>query len=404
MSMTLHGFASTLLSDPQAMAAYELDPQGELARCGLDDITPQDVQEIMPLVTEFSSAGILTATTDTVAAGGAFAGPLGQVAAGGVLEAAGPNGPAGSLGLSTPQSALGVGADRSGAATGLEHGEHAEASAVLTTADGPSAQVGAATPDGGLAFTADEDGPGGGGRLLVDDAEYAAAGGIELADGPAGNLALTTPDGTFGLRLSEDGLDVHGDASFSALGDLGDSLDNDALDLAGGAGSVAGLLAGGADLGPALVPTGDLGPLSGLGGFGDLTGGLPDVGGMTEGDLPLLEGVPMDQLPTDRLPLDELPAGDLPVGELPTGLDGLPLELPQLPLDLPTGQLPELPVQLPQLPVELPSVPANPVTDTLAGAGLPDVVSSGPVGDLLGHSARGDDSPAGDLTPLDLSL
>ncbi|HWD01586.1 MAG TPA: IniB N-terminal domain-containing protein [Amycolatopsis sp.] len=48
----LHEFAMTLLSDPQAAAAYAADPQGVLDSAGLADVSPTDVQDIMPLLAD----------------------------------------------------------------------------------------------------------------------------------------------------------------------------------------------------------------------------------------------------------------------------------------------------------------------------------------------------------------
>ncbi|MET7993427.1 IniB N-terminal domain-containing protein [Amycolatopsis sp. NPDC005232] len=48
----LHEFAMTLLSDPQAAAAYAANPQGLLDTAGLADVSPADVQDIMPLLAD----------------------------------------------------------------------------------------------------------------------------------------------------------------------------------------------------------------------------------------------------------------------------------------------------------------------------------------------------------------
>ena len=52
---TLQEFALNLLNDPAALSAFELDPEGVLSSCGLSDITPGDVQEILPLVLDAAS-------------------------------------------------------------------------------------------------------------------------------------------------------------------------------------------------------------------------------------------------------------------------------------------------------------------------------------------------------------
>ncbi|WP_406636949.1 IniB N-terminal domain-containing protein [Amycolatopsis sp. WGS_07] len=47
---TLHEFALNLLNDPQSLADYKADPQGVLNGAGLGELSPADVQDIMPLV------------------------------------------------------------------------------------------------------------------------------------------------------------------------------------------------------------------------------------------------------------------------------------------------------------------------------------------------------------------
>lgn len=53
---TLHDFALNLLNDPQSAAAYQADPQGVLNSAGLAGVSPADVQDIMPLVTDLAPA------------------------------------------------------------------------------------------------------------------------------------------------------------------------------------------------------------------------------------------------------------------------------------------------------------------------------------------------------------
>jgi hypothetical protein len=56
---TLHDFVLNLLTDPDARAAFELDPQGVLVDAGLGDITEADVQEVIPLVMDYAPVGDL---------------------------------------------------------------------------------------------------------------------------------------------------------------------------------------------------------------------------------------------------------------------------------------------------------------------------------------------------------
>lgn len=83
---TLHEFALNLLSDPRALTEFNTDPQGVLNAAGLGDVTPADVQEILPLVMDtapmsvtdalssFASGGDTAATLDEAVARGAAAG------------------------------------------------------------------------------------------------------------------------------------------------------------------------------------------------------------------------------------------------------------------------------------------------------------------------------------------
>lgn len=48
----LQDFVLNLLNDPAAQAAYAADPTAALSEAGLGDLTPQDVQEVIPLVTD----------------------------------------------------------------------------------------------------------------------------------------------------------------------------------------------------------------------------------------------------------------------------------------------------------------------------------------------------------------
>src|SRR6266568_1495908 len=53
---TLHDFVLNLLSDTQALSAFEQDPAAMLDHAGLSDISAADVQEVIPLVTDFVPA------------------------------------------------------------------------------------------------------------------------------------------------------------------------------------------------------------------------------------------------------------------------------------------------------------------------------------------------------------
>ncbi|MGI5505950.1 IniB N-terminal domain-containing protein [Lentzea sp. CA-135723] len=54
-TQTLHDFTLNLLGDLDAREAFQLDPEGALEAAGLGDISPVDVQEILPLVLDSAS-------------------------------------------------------------------------------------------------------------------------------------------------------------------------------------------------------------------------------------------------------------------------------------------------------------------------------------------------------------
>ncbi|MFC6091095.1 IniB N-terminal domain-containing protein [Saccharothrix lopnurensis] len=58
---TLHDFVLDLLSDPTALADFQADAAGSLARAGLGDISAADVQEVIPLVLDYVPTGSLPA-------------------------------------------------------------------------------------------------------------------------------------------------------------------------------------------------------------------------------------------------------------------------------------------------------------------------------------------------------
>ncbi|MFC6015619.1 IniB N-terminal domain-containing protein, partial [Plantactinospora solaniradicis] len=49
-TQTLHDFVINLLGDADLRSAFELDPEGTLESLGLCDVTPGDVQDVLPLV------------------------------------------------------------------------------------------------------------------------------------------------------------------------------------------------------------------------------------------------------------------------------------------------------------------------------------------------------------------
>ena len=67
---TLHDFTLNLLSDLDAREAFQLDPQGVLEAAGLGDITPGEIQEILPLVLDTASVAKVDALDDVLVTAG----------------------------------------------------------------------------------------------------------------------------------------------------------------------------------------------------------------------------------------------------------------------------------------------------------------------------------------------
>ena len=56
--LTLHDFVINLLSDADARAAFDLDPDSALREAGLTDVTAADVRDVIPLVADFAPAHV----------------------------------------------------------------------------------------------------------------------------------------------------------------------------------------------------------------------------------------------------------------------------------------------------------------------------------------------------------
>jgi hypothetical protein len=82
---TLHDFVLNLLSNADARAAFQLDPQGALHDAGLPDVDAADVRDVIPLVVDYApsrAVPTLDATLSqlsTSAAGGGTAGAIQQL-------------------------------------------------------------------------------------------------------------------------------------------------------------------------------------------------------------------------------------------------------------------------------------------------------------------------------------
>jgi hypothetical protein len=341
----LQDFVLNLLNDEGAQAAYAADPTAALAQAGLGDLTPQDVQEVIPLVTD-------ALPTET---------PLGDFAVDvtGVMDGADSLGS--SLGASNGLGELGAwGVQTDGGDVALWGGSATDllgrvAGGVQAGPDGLAAA--ATTP---LGYT-DFDTNGNYHVIPADPADVVANLG-NTGDAVAGTVTHMMGDGASTLANS---VDVGGDTLAGFL-----------------SGTPAGPVADMAETGTDMVAT-------------NVAHGS-DMVAQQAASLPT---------GTDALPVHDLPAvPDLP--EIP-GLGDLPVQVPDLgslPLDVPDlGSLPaSLPVDVPDLPVD-----TSTVTNVLAHNPVTDAVGASPVGGLT-DSVHGvtDHLPAvGDVTDhLNLGL
>jgi hypothetical protein len=356
---TLHDFVLNLLRDPSAQQAFDLDPTGCLKAAGLHDLTPADVHDVIPLVTDLVPTDGLNGLGDVTNAlavdGGAGLdggwatvashNPLGSLTGTGGVQAGLDGVAAGLHGVSeTEFGRFGVGVKGS-EADGHIHGE-----AIVNSPFGTEA--------GYI-------------NVALDEGIPRVGTGAEIA----GHTVTLGYD--HGLVVEQDLVPVPGQVADLAKG-LSDPT------------AAASALAGAVPALPAVpgLP------------------GLPDLGGLTGGGLPALPALPLDAahlpalpaLPTDQVShvvdtaqgvvgqatsltgvgggADAHAGTDAHAGGLglPDLLGHLPT-LPQLPVDLP-----HLPVALPHLPVEVPHLPSLPIGDASG---------HGPVGDLVDHTGLG---------------
>jgi hypothetical protein len=352
---TLHDFVLDLLSNDTARSAFGADPAAALAGAGLHDVTPQDVQEVVPLVLDYAPAGL--ALPDTGAADSVIQQLQAVAHAADIqglpnFEASSPGTFGGGFGGETPLGDYTVGLDASTAGV----------SAVAGLTGGT---VGA---EGGLAAGLDG----------------FAAGGSSAS--PLGDYAIDTSGVPLALPIPAlpDLSALPTTPRFDSIGDPTAALDTDAS-----AGTVASYVSAGGDVlaGHASTTSATLGSY--------LTGtGVPV--GETVSDLGYDAAAHTDYATNDisgHLGSLPVPAALPDAGALPglPGLPGLP-ELPAVPAlpgvpdlhDLPV-HLPQLPVDLPHLPVELPHLPvANPLP------ALGDSNVTGALGDAASHSPLGE--------------
>ncbi|NIJ11949.1 hypothetical protein FHU38_002293 [Saccharomonospora amisosensis] len=266
---TLHEFATNLLSDPQALADFDADPQGVLNAAGLGDVTAADVREILPLVMDTAPAavaetlGSLAATADvtgTLDNAVTHVSEAGSTLIGGVADVA--SGPLGALpdlsgvfgGVSDVASATGLNTVTDGvlntvsdvvdgvadtvdevpvagplvdaAATDLQHtvagvGEHIyDGKLVGAVADGVTNHLGDAALAGALVDTVSGlpavGEPLGG---LVETVRYEGGAMLGTANGALGSTPIGEPSGQALAAANNDG-------DFDATGDVADTLDH----------------------------------------------------------------------------------------------------------------------------------------------------------------------------------
>jgi hypothetical protein len=354
---TLHDFVLTLLTDQKAMGAFQLDPEGVLNKAGLADITPQDVQEAIPLVMDYADSSLTSSFVlglDGGAGEGTLATPLGDFGAGLGVLANGDSGPTAVLGLTSPFG----GVLASASPTGLSTAATGDFSALADLSDSLDSDVLSDVLGGGADPTA------------------------ALVDGLHG-----------GADMVSDGLTGGANSAASLL--------------TAGASATAGLVGTGVDLAAGVLtdPAGAPETVTHAvtaGNPGDLPANLPV-------DLPVDA---IDQLPTS-IPVVDLGqpdhllhdvVGQVPVGDLPLQLPGgLPLDVNDT-LDTVDGVHEDV----------LDTVDDSAASDILQQAGVEDAVSRGPLSDVLGQSPVSDvisltqpggaTDLVGDVTSLDEQL
>jgi hypothetical protein len=350
---TLHDFVLDLLSNDTARSAFGADPSAALAGAGLHDVTPQDVQEVIPLVLDYAPAGL--ALPDT----GAADSVIQQLQA--VCHAADVHG--------LPEYEAPATGTHGGTFGGeTQFGDYS---------------VGAEFSDAGVAGAA-----GLTGGTVAAESGFAAG-----LDGIAAGGTSVSPLGDF--ELESTGVPavlptlpvlpaVPGVPRFDSVADPTSALDTDVS-----AGTVASYVSAGGDVlaghlstssatlgsyltGTGVPPVGEAVSDAGYAGAVQIDNAGEAVAGHL-GTLPVPETGALPELPhVPELPAVPAIPGLPNLGGLPD-LGGLPVHLPQLPADLP-----HLPVELPHLPV------ANPLPD------LSDSSVTGALGDAASHSPLGE--------------
>jgi hypothetical protein len=441
---TLQDFVMNLINDEAAKSAYAADPLGALKDAGLTDLTPADVQEVLPLVADSLPAGLPTdlsalpvdlpaglPTLDSLPMDSLPAMPAGVPSLsdlpldlpGGVPSLSDlpldlPEGVPSlsdlpSLpGLPTLATPLGdVTAVVDGAATSLDLDGDVLSSATSAfaanpaDADAPTVSTYLGSDFGDLAA---------GGKVDADEFGGSLAGSTDVADaglglvghsngnvGAWGGLDTVAGDLAGGVQAGTDGVAVATESplgNFSAdssghytfepadpsdlldVDHLGDTGDTVAATVAHYANTGADTLSGGLESGSDTLAGFLTGPLAPAADVVE-TGTDTVTDGISQGGDALSEH--LTNLPT---------INDLPLHQLP--------ELPQLPDAAQLPDLGALPVDVPHLPVDLPDTGA--VTDLVSNNPVTDAVHASPVGGLV-DGVTGHLPSVGDL-PADLDL
>ncbi|ONI79154.1 hypothetical protein ALI144C_25270 [Actinosynnema sp. ALI-1.44] len=354
---TLHDFCLDLLTNSAAMKAFEADPTGLLAKAGLNGITPEDVRDVLPLVTDLvptNASGInIPAGGDSF--GGGYKLPFGEVEGSGYYEY-GPEGFKGGAegSVSTPVAdAWGAGHVEYG-----PHGAHAGGEGKVSTVVGDA--------EGSACLEVDKHGAKGdfdGSVSVVPGVAAASSGEFEVskhgvsAGGDAGvTTAYGSAAGTAGVDVGKDGIHLGAggglDTPVGAFGAASAvSLDEDGLAINGGVHSPFGSAESGFYLGP-QHETG-----------GQAYGGI-DLGGPLDNTVSLttFKGVGLNQDLAPSLSGDITNVPNKAVTD-PTAVTGALLgAVPQLPAipGLPQIPLSDVKLPSPDLPVDVPAVPALP--------------------------------------------
>jgi hypothetical protein len=409
---TLQDFVLNILNDEAAKAAYDADPLGALKDAGLADLTPADVQEVLPLVadclpTDLSDLPVdlpsVVPSLDDLPVDLPELGdlpslptletPLGDVTA--VVDGA-----AGAAGLGLDTALL------DSTTSGLLHNAAEHGAPTLSThAESLVGDLAAGVklaPEefGGSVAGTSELADLGAGLVGHSGGDVGGWAGVDTVAGDIAGGVLAGPDGVAVAAETPLGsVDLDSDGDFSVNpANPSDLLDIDHIGTTGDAvaGTVAHYVAAGAGALAGGVAAGG----ENLGGY--LTGGAAPIGDHLESTTDTVsDGI---QHGGDALSehLSNLPT----TGELP--LDQLP-ELPQLP-DLPdidSDDLPDVGDVTDHLPLDLPSVQlpdTSGVTDLVANNPVTDAVDASPVGglvdDVTGHLPRLGGLP----TDLDLGL